>query len=148
MRFFEAPLPPGSPAPDFSLPDQDGNLVTLSALHGRNVVLIFYPGDGTPVCRKQLCEFRDSWEAARASETVVLAINPQSASSHAAFRARHRLPFPLLVDEGGRVARLYRAGGWWVKRTVYLVGRSGTIRYAKRGTPPPAEVLAAAEPGG
>ena len=61
---FSDPLPVGALAPDFSIPDQDGKSVSLAALYGRNVVLVFYPGDDTTVCRQQLCEFRDRWAAA------------------------------------------------------------------------------------
>ncbi len=139
---FQKPLPPGVPAPEFTLPDQDGAPVTLSAYRGRNVVLVFYPGDDTPVCRKQLCEFRD----ARPANAALLGINPQSAASHARFRRRYTLPFPLLVDRGGRVAALYHAGGLLVRRTVYLIGPDGRIRYARRGKPAPAEVLLSALP--
>jgi peroxiredoxin Q/BCP len=141
---FSAPLPVGSTAPDFSLLDQSGKVVTLSALRGRNVVLIFYPGDETPGCRRQLCEFRDQWEKAQAKNTVVFGVNPQSGVSHAKFRGRHEFPFSLLVDRGQRVAALYHANGLVVKRTVYLIGPDGVIRYAKRGKPPVEEVLAAA----
>jgi peroxiredoxin Q/BCP len=142
---FSNPLPVGIPAPDFSLPDQDGRLVSLSELRGRSVVLIFYPGDETPVCRKQLCEFRDQWQEAQTRSALVFGINPRSAGSHGKFRDRHRFPFPLLVDKGQRVASLYHANGLLVKRTVYLIGKDGVIRYAKRGKPPVEEVLAAAE---
>jgi len=62
---FSEPLAVGTPAPDFSLPDQSGKVVSLASLKGRNVVLVFYPGDDTTVCRKQLCEFRDRWSDAR-----------------------------------------------------------------------------------
>lgn len=142
---FSDPLPPGSVAPDFTLPDQDGTPVTLSLLRGKNVVLIFYPGDETPVCRKQLCEFRDRWSEARSKDTVVFGVNPQSAQSHEEFRTRQKLPFPLLVDKGQNVAALFQANGLIVKRTVYLVGKSGTIRFAQRGKPSPDDVLRAAE---
>lgn len=141
---FSPPLPVGSPAPDFTLPDDQGNAVGLSGLRGRNVVLVFYPGDDTPVCRRQLCEFRDRWDHAKERNTVVFGVNPQAAASHTRFREKHALPFPLLVDAGRRVAGLYRAGGWIVRRTVYLIGPDGVIRYARRGKPAPDEVLAAA----
>jgi peroxiredoxin Q/BCP len=141
---FAPPLPVGSPAPDFTLPDESGQPVSLGALRGRNVVLVFYPGDDTPTCRKQLCEFRDHWEQAGQRNAVVFGVNPWSAASHARFRDKFRLPFPLLVDEGQRVGRLYGASGAWVKRTVYLIGPDGVIRYARRGKPAPQEVLAAA----
>lgn len=70
-------------------------------------------------------------------------VNPQSAGSHAGFRRKNKLPFPLLVDRGQKVATLYRANGLFVKRTVYLIGEDGKIKFGKRGMPPPEEVLAA-----
>jgi len=144
-RFFSDPLPAGTPAPDFTLPDDAGNQVRLSALRGRNVVLVFYPGDDTPGCTHQLCQLRDSWDSARTRGVEVFGVNPQSAGSHAGFRQHHKLPFPLLVDAGRKVASLYDAHGILVKRTVYLIGPDGVIRFARRGMPSPSEVLAAAE---
>lgn len=141
---FSKPLAVGDPAPDFSLPDQGGNTVSLSGLRGRNVVLIFYPGDDTTVCRSQLCEFRDRWADASKKNVLVFGINPQNAASHNRFRAKSKLPFPLLVDRGQNVGELFHARGLIVKRTVYLIGPDGVIRYARRGTPHPDEVLAAA----
>jgi peroxiredoxin Q/BCP len=142
---FSDPLPIGSQAPDFRLPKQDGGTLSLSKLRGGNVILVFYPGDDTPVCRKQLCEFRDQWAAARKRNTKVFGVNPASAGSHAKFQEKYHLPFPLLVDAGQKVAALYHANGLFVKRTVYLIGPDGAIRYATRGKPDPAEVFAAAE---
>jgi len=141
---FSNPLPAGSAAPDFSLPDENGAVVRLSALRGRNVVLVFYPGDDTSVCTKQLCEFRDRWEQAQKREVTVLGINPWSAASHKRFREKYQFPFSLLVDRGQKVGELYKAGGLFVKRTVYLIGPDGMIRFGQRGTPPPEEVLATA----
>ena len=142
---FSKPLAVGAMAPEFTLPDQDGNLVMLSALRGRNVVLIFYPGDETTVCRKQLCEFRDRWSLAQQKNTLVFGVNPQSAESHAKFRDRRELPFPLLVDRGQKMGELYHTRGIAAKRTVYLIGPDGVIRYARRGKPEPDEVLAMAD---
>jgi peroxiredoxin Q/BCP len=142
---FSDPLPVGSPAPEFSLLDDAGGPVTLSALRGHYVALVFYPGDDTPGCTKQLCEFRDSWEAVRARGIQVFGVNPQNARSHARFREKFHLPFPLLVDEGRKVAALYQADGLIVKRTVYLIGPDGVIRLARRGMPKPAELLAVVE---
>jgi peroxiredoxin Q/BCP len=142
---FSTPLPPGTTAPDFTLPDQSGQPVHLADLRGRNVVLVFYPGDDTTVCRRQLCEFRDSWGAARERNLQVLGVNPQSAASHEKFQSRYAFPFPLLVDHGKKVASLYHANGPIVRRTVYLIGPDGVIRYTRRGKPPVSEVLAAAE---
>jgi peroxiredoxin Q/BCP len=141
---FSDPLPTGTKAPDFTLPQQDGKSVSLSKLRGKNVVLVFYPGDDTPVCRAQLCEFRDHWGQARKRNALVFGVNPAGAGSHSKFQEKYHLPFPLLVDAGQKVAALYRANGLFVKRTVYLIGPDGAIRYAKRGKPDPAEVLAAA----
>ena len=141
---FSDPLPVGTLAPDFSLPDQDGKMVSLSALRGRNVVLVFYPGDDTTVCRRQLCEFRDRWAAAQQNNTLVFGVNPQSANSHVRFQAKSRLPFPLLVDPGQKMGELYHTRGLMVKRTVYLIGPDGRIRYARRGMPDPDDVLGAA----
>lgn len=141
---FSDPLPAGAEAPDFSLPEQGGKSVQLSKLRGSNVVLVFYPGDDTMVCRKQLCEFRDQWEHARDRNVRVFGVNPASAGSHRKFQQKYRFQFPLLVDAGQKVAALYHANGLMVKRTVYLIGPDGVIRYARRGKPDPAEVLAAA----
>ena len=140
---FSDPLPLGTPAPDFALPDDQGRTVTLSQLRGRGVVLVFYPGDDTPGCTKQLCAFRDAWQTVRAAGVELYGVNPQSAPKHARFRKKFDLPFPLLVDSGRRVAKLYRASGIIIRRTVYLIGPDGVIRLARRGAPPPSEVLAA-----
>lgn|SRR5487761_2291123 len=142
--FFSDPLPVGSPAPDFTLPDDQGNQVSLAALRGKNVVLVFYPRDETSVCTKQLCEFRDAWADVKAKNTVVFGVNPQDAESHAKFRANRNYPFPLLTDHGQNMGQAYRTKGFIVRRTVYLIGPDGLIRYAQRGKPEPAEVLAAA----
>jgi peroxiredoxin Q/BCP len=144
-RFLPELLPVGSPAPDFTLTTDDGQTVSLSQLRGRNVVLVFYPGDDTTVCRRQLCEFRDHWQDAAARNTLVFGVNPQSAASHEKFRQKFALPFPLLVDFGQKVAKTFHASGLIVRRTVYLIGPDGSIRYAKRGKPEPDEVLAAAQ---
>jgi peroxiredoxin Q/BCP len=142
---FSDPLPVGSKAPEFSLPDDGGATVTLQSLRGKNVVLVFYPGDDTPTCRKQLCEFRDRWDQAKMRNVAVYGVNPQAAGSHQNFRSKYKLPFPLLVDKGQKMGELYHTNGLIVKRTVYLIGPDGTILYAKRGKPAPEEVLAAAK---
>lgn len=143
---FSEPLATGGQAPDFTLPDEEGQPRALSAFRGeKNVVLVFYPGDDTGICTKQLCEFRDNWSLVDVKDTVVFGVNPQTAKSHRDFARKWQYPFPLLVDKGQKVAGLYNASGLIVKRTVYLIGKSGTIRFAKRGRPGPAEVLSAAE---
>jgi peroxiredoxin Q/BCP len=142
---FSDPLVVGGAAPDFSIPDDTGRIVTLSALRGRYVVLVFYPGDDTPGCTKQLCQFRDDWSQAKARGVEVFGVNPQNAGHHASFRKKFKFPFPLLVDERQKVAEAYHANGLIVKRTVYLIGPDGGILFARRGMPSPAEVLAAAK---
>jgi thioredoxin-dependent peroxiredoxin len=141
---FSDPLPVGAAAPDFTLADQDGKNVTLSSMRGKNVVLVFYPGDDTSVCTKQLCEFRDTWAFAKQKNAVVYGVNPQGQESKSKFQKKYEFPFPLLSDPGQRVGGLYHAKGLIAKRTVYLIGPDGVVRYAKRGKPAPAEVFEAA----
>jgi peroxiredoxin Q/BCP len=142
---FSEPLPVATQAPEFSVADDSGATVTLSELRGKNVVLVFYPGDDTPTCTKQLCEFRDRWEQAKTRNVVVYGVNPRGVVSHKNFRQKYKLPFPLLIDKGQKVGKLYNASGLIVKRTVYLIGPDGVIRYAQRGKPSPEEVLARAQ---
>lgn len=143
---FSDPLPVGIEAPDFSLVNDQGTAVRLSDYrHKQNVVLVFYPRDNTSLCTKQLCEFRESWAVATGKDTAVFGVNPGSVESHVAFRAKFQLPYPLLMDPGQRVAKLFASHGLIVKRTVYLVGKSGKIRFARRGVPSPSEVLDSAE---
>ncbi len=141
LSLFQKPLAAGSPAPEFALPDESGTVHRLSGLRGAPVLLVFYPGDDTYGCRRQLCEIRDSWQALEAAGVRVFAVNPQSAGSHQAFRDKYAFPFPILVDRNQEVARLYRAAGWIVKRTVVLVGADGVILFAERGAPSPGRVL-------
>lgn len=141
-------IPIGDAAPDFTAAGSDGSSVQLSALRGRKrVVLVFYPGDNTPVCTAQLCAFRDSWEALQAEDTVVYGINPAGEAKHARFAERQQFPFPLLADEGGKIAALYGCRGLFgfVKRTVYGIDEEGRVVFAQRGNPPPLDVLRAFE---
>jgi peroxiredoxin Q/BCP len=134
----------GSEAPDFRLSDESGQAVQLSSFRGkRPVVLVFYPRDETPVCRGQLCELRDHWDAFTERGAAVLGINPGGTASHLKFKQRHNFPFPLLVDEGKKVAARYGAGGLIVRRSVYAIGRDGRIVFAQRGKPPSREILRA-----
>jgi peroxiredoxin Q/BCP len=145
MEWFAPLLEPGTTAPDFELRDQDDKPVRLSGLRGTNVVLVFYPGDDTPTCTRQLCELRDRWTEAKDRNVMVLGLNPWSVGSKARFREKHHFPFPLLSDPGQRVGALYNTKGLWARRTVYVIGPDGVIRYAQRGKPSPDEVLAAAQ---
>src|ERR1039457_1848403 len=84
---FSDPLAVGGEAPEFSGADDSGRTVTLSALRGRHVVLGFYPGDDTPGCTKQLCQFRDDWSQATKRGVEVFGVNPQNARQHSNFRS-------------------------------------------------------------
>ena len=88
----------GEPAPDFTLPDQDGNPVSLSGLKGQRVVIYFYPKDDTPGCTKEACNFRDQWSAFEQHGIKVLGISKDGAASHSKFIAKYDLPFTLLSD--------------------------------------------------
>lgn len=109
-------LAAGDPAPDFALPDQDGALHKLADYRGRTVVLYFYPRDDTPGCTKQACSFRDTLGEIADEGAVVLGVSVDSAESHRAFREKHNLNFPLLVDDGAVVATAY---GAWGEKTLY-----------------------------
>lgn len=104
-------------------------------------LLVFYPGDDTPVCTRQLCVLRDAWDEIRRKGIRCFGVNPRGEASHRRFRRKFSFPFPLLIDKGGSVARAYHAGGWIVRRTVYLVGPDGRIRFAERGVPDLSRVL-------
>lgn len=142
-------IPVGELAPDFTLPDEQGHPVTLSSFRGKHpVVLIFYPGDSTYVCTRQLCEVRDSFAEFQAAGAVVFGMNPQGPESHQRFIEKYDFPFPLLVDAGNAVARLYKSVLGWGRlslpnRTVYVIGKDGRIAFARRGKPAPQEILGA-----
>ena len=93
------PLQIGDPAPDFTLPDQQGNPVALKDLRGQRVVIYFYPKDDTPGCTKEACNFRDQWDSFSAHGIKVLGISKDNAASHTKFISKHELPFTLLTDE-------------------------------------------------
>ena len=127
-------LKPGTKAPDFTLPDQDGNDVELADLlrHGP-VLLYFYPADFTPGCTKEACGLRDRFPTVRAAGLTIAGVSPQSPESHRRFRAEHRLPFMLLSDEDKAVVKRYDCDGPFglgVRRATYLIDPSGMIRDA------------------
>ena len=116
---------PGSPAPPFTLTSGDGATVALADLHGRQVVLYFYPKDDTPGCTTQACDLRDSWQAIQEAGAVVLGVSPDGPDSHARFAHKFQLPFPLLADEDHAVAEAY---GAWGERSMYGRTYMGIIR--------------------
>lgn len=126
----------GQPAPDFACRDQHGNTLRLADLRGRFVVIFFYPKDGTPVCTAQACGFRDRFGELARSGATVIGVSPDSDTSHAATAARHHLPFALVSDADGRLARLFGVGRWLgvlPGRATFVIDPSGVIRLAYRG---------------
>ena len=118
-------LEPGQTAPDFTLPDQDGDDVTLSSLRGQPVLLYFYPRDETPGCTTQACDIRDRWAEFEDHGIRVLGISPDTVDSHASFRANHDLPHTLLADPDHQVMETY---GAWGEKNMYGKVTVGVIR--------------------
>lgn len=122
----------GQPAPEFELPDQDGQLHSLEDYRDRWVVLYFYPKDETPGCTTEACEFRDDIFAYRDLNTQILGVSLDDVESHKAFAENHRLPFPLLADTDGTVAETYGVktkmfGMTVAKRQTFIIAPDGTI---------------------
>jgi len=115
----------GQKAPAFDLPSSEGGRVRLSDLAGRTVVLYFYPRDNTPGCTREACAFRDGLARIKRRGAVVLGVSPDSVASHAGFRDKHRLNFPLLADADRTVAKAYGAFG---PKTAYGKKTVGMIR--------------------
>ena len=120
----------GDPAPDFELDGTAGRF-RLSELRGERVVLLFYPGDHTPVCTRQFCSYRDNADDFAALDATVVGISSQSVESHESFAAEHGLNVPLLADEDGAVAQAYgaRAPVLGTKRAAIVVDEEGVVRY-------------------
>jgi thioredoxin-dependent peroxiredoxin len=145
----------GSPAPDFTLTSDSGEPVSLEALRGRPVVLYFYPKDDTPGCTTQACGIRDAWGEFERVGAVVLGVSPDSPESHAAFREKYDLPFPLLADPEHTVAEAYGVWGertfrdttyMGVERSTFVIDGDGRIAAEMRNVKPDAhaeDVLAA-----
>ena len=123
-------LKPGDKAPLFELEDDQGGLFRLADHLGEKVLLVFYPGDNTPVCTAQLCDYRDGIEAFEGLGVSVVGISGDDGESHRKFRAKHDLPFTLLSDPDLAVAASYDSKGLMgVKRSVFLVDDEGVLRY-------------------
>jgi peroxiredoxin Q/BCP len=129
-------LEPGDKAPAFTLTTDSGKKVKLSQFKGQPVVLYFYPKDDTPGCTKEACAFRDAQSKLARSGAIVLGVSPDSVESHAKFRDKYDLNFPLLADTDHTVAEAY--GAWreknmygkksmGIQRSTYLIDASGKI---------------------
>jgi len=124
----------GQIAPDFTLPGTGGRSYSLSEHRGQPVVLVFYPGDNTPVCTKQLTSYTENIGQFAGVGAQVLAISPQSVESHEAFAAKHGFTFPLLADTDKKVAGHYGTLGplGYPRRSVFVVDGDGVVRYVHR----------------
>ena len=129
-------LPEGAEAPDFTLPDQNGDPVTLSDLRGAPVVLYFYPRADTPGCTAQACGVRDHADAYEAARVTVMGVSPDPPGAVARFAEKYSLRFPLLADEDHAVAEAYGVWGekrmygktyWGVSRSTFIIDSEGRI---------------------
>ena len=117
-------------APDFELQSDNGECFRLADHAGERLLLVFYPGDNTPVCTAQLCEYRDGIESFAGLGVTVVGISSDDLESHQDFRAKHDLPFVLLSDPDLKVAKLYGCkGALGMKRAVFLIDEQGLVRY-------------------
>lgn len=139
------PLTAGSLAPDFSLPDENGESRRLSDYRGKVVVLYFYPKDDTPGCTAEACGFRDTYADYEKAGVPVLGISPDDVKKHHKFKTKYNLPFTLLADTDHAICELY--GVWGRKkfmgkeydgvfRTTYLIGKDGTILHVFENVKP------------
>jgi thioredoxin-dependent peroxiredoxin len=122
----------GQPAPEFTLPDQDGGTVSLSSLKGGWVVVYFYPKDDTPGCTAESCSFRDSFEEFTDAGARVVGISSDSVESHKAFATKHDLPFTLLADTDGSVRKAFGVSktlGLIPGRVTYVIDPDGVVRH-------------------
>ena len=124
----------GEKAPNFSLYDGDGNEWVLADHLGKIVVLLFYPGDNTPVCTAQLCSVRDHWSEYQATGAEVVGISTDSVESHKGFAEKNELPLKLLADTDGEVSKKYGMRSWLPGRSargVVVIDKEGKIAYSK-----------------
>lgn len=121
----------GDVAPDFTLPSQSGEAVSLQDLRGKNVVLYFYPKDNTSGCTAQACAFRDQYEVFKDAGAEVIGVSSDSEESHQQFAAQYRLPFTLLSDAGGTIRKRYGATTMGVLpgRVTYVIDKNGVVRH-------------------
>lgn len=132
-----AELAVGDKAPDFSLPDETGQPVSLKKFRGRQVVLYFYPKDDTPGCTKEACEFRDSMTPIIKTGSAVVGVSLDGGESHRRFIAKYQLPFSLLSDEDARAAKaygvykektMYGRKFWGIERSTFVIDGTGTMK--------------------
>lgn len=126
------PLSVGDTAPNFTVKDTIGKTVSLSEYAGKPVVLYFYPKDDTPGCTKEACSFRDNYEQYLSQGITVFGVSLDDEASHQQFTEKFNLPFPLLADVDGAIAKAYnvimeRNGTLYAQRVTYVIGGDGKI---------------------
>jgi peroxiredoxin Q/BCP len=121
----------GTAAPAFTTTAHSGDKVDLAKLKGKFVVLYFYPKDDTPGCTKEACDIRDNWAKLQKAGVAVFGVSTQDNTSHKAFAEKYKLPFPLLPDESGDLAKKYLVPvvNGKARRITYLIGKDGKIKY-------------------
>ena len=131
-------LEKGMKAPDFTLPDKDSNMISLSDFLGKKIILYFYPKDNTPGCTKQACAFASNFEKFKEIDAVVIGISKDSVASHVKFAAKYDLPFILLSDteltaiqgyDVWKEKKLYGKVSMGVVRTTYVIDEKGFIEH-------------------
>lgn len=127
----------GNQAPDFTLPNQSGENVSLSDFKGKHVVLYFYPKDMTPGCTTQACDFRDQHESFKDVDAVILGVSPDPITQHQKFIDKHELPFHLLADEAHQVAEEYDVWKlkknfgkeyYGIERSTFIIDQEGKLQ--------------------
>lgn len=124
----------GKQAPQFALKDGNGENWSLADNLGKVVVLVFYPGDNTPVCTKQMCSMRDNWDDYKLTGAEVVGISTDSVDSHKGFADKYDLNFRLLSDEKSEVVKMYDVKSWLPGRSaraIVVIDKKGVIRYHK-----------------
>ncbi|MEY3866870.1 MAG: thioredoxin-dependent thiol peroxidase [Microcoleaceae cyanobacterium] len=147
-------LKPGDLAPDFSLPDAQGNIINLDALRGKRVILYFYPRDNTPGCTKEACGFQQKYAEYQSRDILVFGVSTDDAKSHTKFTQKYQLSFPLLSDIDAKVATAYSCYGlkkfmgkeyMGITRMTFVIDADGKIEKIYRKIKPElhaAEILA------
>lgn len=124
----------GKPAPALDAKAHDGTAIKLAALKGKPVVVYFYPKDETPGCTKEACAFRDAWSDLAKANVVLVGVSTDTAESHKAFAAHHKLPFHLVSDADGAIAKAYGVpnNGGFLGRQTFVIDKDGNVKKVYR----------------